>query len=370
MKSFLILIILSIAVAIGAGVVGHERNRDFVEKSLMAAVDSSGIIQGDQDGVSVRYDHFTVVVSGTVGSKNEKETLLSRLREAIGTGRVEDKLVVPAIEPVAVAPVSAAVPATPAAPAPLAEFRLEKAGDLVLVLAGVVPSEEVKSNFFTAAQRLAPELVTVENRLRVDAAVGSPAWIEGAPDLISRLVGSVQSPRMVIDRASAMVGGASDDRVALEEIRGEFNTLFGGFSTRRDELVYDEARPAPAIRLPLVFYMGPWEGKVLFEGSIPTAPQLKEIESAAAGAAGDTKIVSRLRVSPQTVNESWLPELPALVTALIEAGGDKVELVIVDGSLTISGTISDKVKKEAMTGLLEPVRAAGYRIVDELIVKP
>jgi len=109
---------------------------------------------------------------------------------------------------------------------------------------------------------------------------------------------------------------------------------------------------------------------VLFEGSIPTAPQLKDIVSAAVDAREAEKIVSRLRVSPQTVNEPWLSGLPGLVVALLESGGTAAELVIVDGTITLSGEIPDKDKKKPILDLLEPIRSAGYKVVDELAVKP
>jgi hypothetical protein len=365
MKATLLLILLSIAVSIGAGMAGRERHRLVIEKRLMAAVESSGIIAADSDGIAVRFDHLTGIVTGMVNSEEEKATLLARLGEVVGAGRLEDRLVVPAPEP---APVVA--PAAPPEPVLSPVFRLEKAGDLILVLAGTVPSEEVKSSFLGAAQRVAPELVTVEDRMRVDPAMSRPDWIAGTPDLIGRLVGSVQDPLLTIDGENAAIGGISDDRDALTSLGGEFSTLFAGFSKREDRLVHDASRPAPVTGLPLVFYMGPWEGKVLFEGSIPTAPQLKEIVSAASTAREAEKVVSRLRVSPQTVAEPWLSGLPGLVAALLESGGDATELVIVDGTIILTGEIPDKDKKKSILDLLEPIRSAGYKVVDELTVKP
>jgi hypothetical protein len=365
MKAFFLLILLSFAVAMGAGMVGRERNREAVEKRLMASVESSGIIVGEAGGIAVWFDHFTGVVTGKVGSEEEKRTILARLSESVGAGRFEDRLVISDPEPVAVM-----APRLPVALVAQASFRLEKVGDLVLLLGGVVPSAEIKSGFFAAAQRVAPEFFIVEDRIQVDEAVGSAGWIAGAPDLVSRLVGSVQEPRLLIDGKTATIGGSSDDRDALKALSGEFSVLFSAFSTRQDLLVYNEAKPSPVTRLPLVFYMGPWEGKVLFEGSIPTSPQLKEILSTATTVHSAEKVSSRLRVSPQTVNEPWLYSLPAIVTALLEGAGDKAELVIVDGSITLSGVVPDKGKREAILALLEPIRTAGYRVVVELKEKP
>jgi hypothetical protein len=365
MKASLLLILLSIAVSIGAGMAGRERHRVAIEKRLMEAVESSGIIAGESDGIAVQFDHFTGIVTGTVNSEEERASLLARLSEAIGAGRLEDRLVILEMEPVA-ALAPAAPPRTILSPV----FRLEKAGDLILVLAGTVPSEEIKSGFLSAAERVAPELFTVEDRMRVDPAMSRPDWITGTPDLIAKLVGRMQDPLLTVDGKVAAIGGASDDREALESLSAEFSMLFSDFDSRADRLVYDAARPAPVPELPLVFYMGPWEGKVLFEGSIPTAPQLKEIMSAATGARHEERIVSRLRVSPQTVAEPWLSGLPGLVGALLEAGGDSTELIIVDGTITLTGGIPDKEKKKAILSLLEPIRTAGYTVVDELTEKP
>ena len=206
--------------------------------------------------------------------------------------------------------------------------------------------------------------------MRVDPAMSRPDWITGTPALIARLVGRMQDPLLTVDGKVAAIGGASDDREALESLSAEFSMLFSDFDSRADRLVYDAARPAPVPELPLVFYMGPWEGKVLFEGSIPTAPQLKEIVSAATGARHEERIVSRLRVSPQTVAEPWLSGLPGLVGALLEAGGDSTELIIVDGTITLTGGIPDKEKKKAILSLLEPIRTAGYTVIDKLTEKP
>ena len=367
MKASLFLILLSIAVSIGAGMAGRERHRVAIEKRLMEAVESSGIIVDESGGIAVQFDHLTGIVTGTVHREEERAGLLERLSEAIGAGRLEDRLVILEMEPVAaLAPAPAAPPRTILSPL----FRLEKGGDLILVLAGTVPSEEIKSGFLSAAERVAPELFTVEDRMRVDPAMSRPDWITGTPALIARLVGRMQDPLLTVDGKVAAIGGASDDREALESLSAEFSVLFSDFDSRADRLVYDAARPAPVPELPLVFYMGPWEGKVLFEGSIPTAPQLKEIVSAATGARHEERIVSRLRVSPQTVAEPWLSGLPSLVGALLEAGGDSTELIIVDGTITLTGGIPDKEKKKAILSLLEPIRTAGYTVVDELTEKP
>ncbi|HQW30733.1 MAG TPA: hypothetical protein PK529_16180, partial [Verrucomicrobiales bacterium] len=96
MKPFFTLILISLAVAVGAGMWGREKNRMMIEKRLLAQVDASGIIKGASDGIEVRFDHFIGVVTGKVNSEEERRGLLSRLRESVGAGRIVDQLEVSA----------------------------------------------------------------------------------------------------------------------------------------------------------------------------------------------------------------------------------------------------------------------------------
>ena len=380
MKPFFTLILISLAVAVGAGMWGREKNRLMIEKRLLAQVDASGIIKGASDGIEVRFDHFTGVVTGKVNSEEERRGLLSRLRESVGGGRIVDQLEVPAhpSAPLPLPPTVAQIPAQPAPPAvavavaipPLtARLGLERGEGLTMILSGLVPSEKAKSDLSSAAQRVVPELITVENRISVDPSLKSPAWLDAVPELVANLIAGVQNPELRINEAVAQIGGATDDKEILKSLRSQFGAVFADYGKREDGLVFDEAKPAPGTRLPLVFYMGPWEGKVLLEGSIPALTQVKEIQNAAAATNGAEKVVSRLRVSPQTVDESWLYLVPSVVSALLDGNAGKAELIIVDHTFTLIGEMPDKAKKEALLELLEPVREAGYGVIDELKIK-
>ena len=104
----------------------------------MEAVESSGNLVDESGGITVQFDHLTGIVTGTVHREEERAGLLERLSEAIRAGRLEDRLVILEMEPVAaLAPAPAAPPRTILSPL----FSLEKGGDLILVLAGTVPSE-------------------------------------------------------------------------------------------------------------------------------------------------------------------------------------------------------------------------------------
>ena len=204
MKPFFTLILISLAVAVGAGMWGREKNRMMIEKRLLAQVDASGIIKGASDGIEVRFDHFTGMVTGKVNSEEERRGLLSRLRESVGAGRIVDQLEVSAHPSPPLPPIVAQIPAQPAPPAvaipPLtARLGLERGEGLTMILSGLVPSEKAKSDLSSAAQRVVPELITVENRISVDPSLKSPAWLDAVPELVANLIAGVQNPELTIN---------------------------------------------------------------------------------------------------------------------------------------------------------------------------
>ncbi len=313
--------VIAIAVAIGAGSLVREKERLAAELPLSSVMDSSG-------------------------RADDPEELLSGLIDFSPPGTVT---------------------AAPALPSP--RVSLTPGRDLRLILNGTVPTEEMKRQLFEAARKAAPELARVDDRVVVDPAVDSPPWLPGVPDLLGNLIATVQEPELRVDRTVAWIGGATDDKPGLKALRDEYQSLFSTRGKASDRLEFDETKPAPAPLLPLVLYMGTWEGKYLFEGSLPTLAQREAIRTAAIEVMGEKKVEDKLRVSARTVDEPWISMLPSVVSFLLKEGTGTMELVIADRTLSLSGELPGAEAKAKLLNLLEPVRSGGYEIRDELKIR-
>lgn len=253
------------------------------------------------------------------------------------------------------------------APAPSSpRVSLTPGRDLRLILNGTVPTEEMKRRLTESVRRAAPELATVDDRVVVDPAVDSPPWLPAVPDLLGNLVATVQEPELRVDRTVAWIGGATDDKTGLDALRQEYRSLFSTRGKASDRLQFDETKPAPSPLLPLVLYMGSWEGKYLFEGSLPTLAQREAILASATEVMGEKKVEDRLRVSTRTVDEPWISMLPSVVSFLLKEGTGTMELVVADRILSLSGELPGAEAKAKLLDLLEPVRSGGYEIRDGL----
>lgn len=305
-----------------------------------------------------------VAITAAVGTGSlvwEKERLsdvipLSSVLESSGRPDDPEAFIARQIE------ISAPVPPSP-------RFSLTPGRDLRFILHGTVPTEELKRRLFESAQNAAPELARVDDQVVVDPAVDSPPWLPGIPDLLGNLIATVQDPELRIDRTVAWIGGATDDESGLEALRNEYHSLFSTRPKSSDRLEFDKSKPAPSPYLPLVLYMGTWEGKYLFEGSIPSLSYREAIRDAAVEVMGEKKVEDRLRVSIRTVDEPWLYILPSVVSFLLKEGTGAMELVLSDRILSLSGELPGAESKTKLLDLLEPVRSGGYEIRDELTIR-
>lgn len=367
MKSLLQLILAAIVVALVGGGIGRGNNRVAVEKKLAGRVAASGITGKGSGDVTVVFDHLTGVVSGRVNSEEERRTLLARLRASIGAGRLSDHLerIVAPVDPVAQRrPGSETIPQIPPS------MSLLPGNGLAMILSGVVPSEDVKSGWFEAARRSAPELMKVENQIIVKPGVKMEPWVDLVPDFMERLFAGVQRPKIRVEASVAMIGGVTNDNAVLKSLRNEFSALLPEGHEILDQLELDKAMPSPQVRLPLVLYVGQNEGKFYLEGSLPDYLRRLALVDAVAAARGSESVVDRLVVSTHTVEEAWMALLPDLTTALFDPKTGDPELIVVDRTITLSGVVPDKELKSAIMGPLAAAEAAGYTVIDKLTVKP
>ncbi len=367
MKSLPLLIFAAILVALVGGGIGRGNNRVAVEKKLAGRVAASGITGKGSGGGTVVFDHFTGVVSGRVNSEEERRTLLARLRESIGAGRLSDHLerTVAPVDPVAQRrPGSETIPQIPPS------MTLLPGNGLAMILSGVVPSEDVKSGWFEAVRRSAPELLKVENQIIVKPGVTREPWVDLVPDFLERVFAGVQRPEIRVEASIAMIGGVTDDKAVLKSLRNEFSALLPDGHEIHDELELDEAMPSPQIRLPLVLYVGQNEGKFYLEGSLPVYLRRLALVDAVVAARGSESVVDRLVVSTHTVEEAWMDLLPGLTSALFDPTTVDPELTVVDRTVTVSGVVPDKELRNAIVDPLAAAEAAGYTVIDQLTVKP
>jgi hypothetical protein len=246
---------------------------------------------------------------------------------------------------------------------------METEEGMVLELRGVLPRAETRAAVLDSVSRAAPELVSVNDGIRLDPAADHPGWLDGVAALAGRLAGSVRNPELRFGSDLARIGGTSDREDDLVALRARFEALASASRRREDLLRLDPSRPAPETRMPLVLYLAPAEGAYRFEGSLPTYGLVRAASEAAAAAAGADRFSGNLRVSGRTVDEPWMASLPALVAALLEGEREGMELVLVDRSLTLKGEVPDEGTKERILALAKPAREAGYAVKDELTVK-
>lgn len=291
--------------------------------------------------------------------------------------RYESSIPAPALRTAAAVPVPmpARVPEAPRVepappPPPLpAAFSLAKGEGLTLELAGRLPPGEAAGRLRQRVAEAVPTLFEIRDRIETDPATPAPDWLPGLPEFAAELVGSVQEPALEIGESRARVGGKSDDREALGRLRDRFESLFASAPSRAVALDHDPAKPAPETRMPLVFYLGPEEGRYLVAASVPNAELREALADAARKAVGEERFTDRIRVSPDTVAEPWMDALPTLLASLLGEKNGAMELIIVDRGVELKGDLPDEATREALLKLLGPAREAGYGVKDELRVK-
>lgn len=291
--------------------------------------------------------------------------------------RYESSIPAPALPTAAAVPVPMPTPArVPEAPRveppppPLpATLSLAIGEGLTLELSGRLPPGEAAGRLRQRVAEAVPKLFEIHDTISIDPAAPVPDWLPDLPDFAAELVGSVQDPVLEIGEGGARVGGKSDDREALGELRDRFESLFASAPSRAVALDYDAAKPAPETRMPLVLYLGPEEGRYLVAASVPTAALREALADSVEKAVGEERFTDRIRVSPDTVEEPWMDALPTLLGSLLGEKNGAMELIIVDRGVELKGELPDEAAREALLELLAPAREAGYGVRDELRVK-
>lgn len=119
---------------------------------------------------------------------------------------------------------------------------------------------------------------------------------------------------------------------------------------------------------PFVLSVTPWEDGVLLHGSLPEREQLVSLEAAAKEALGEGRVVSRLKVSPQTIREPWVGTLPGLVAEFLSGWNGRTELSIVDGKIILQGDLDSRERYVALRERLQERQPAALAIADRLRV--
>lgn len=292
--------------------------------------------------------------------------------------RYESSIPAPRVRAAAALPVPVApavptpkpVPETPPPPPPPpATFSLMPGDGLTLRLEGRLPPGELTGLLRERISAAVPELVQVDDRIETDPAVAAPDWLPELPELAANLVGSVHDPGMTIAGPGATISGSSDDKMALTRLRNRFHSLFGNVAVREESLAYDAAKPAPETRMPLVFYLGPEEGRYLVAASVPTAELRESIGAAMRDIVGEERFTDRIRVSPATVEEDWMRSLPEWLPLLLAEKNGAMELVVVDRGIELKGDLPDEATRKSLIEMFAPARKAGYGIKDGFRVK-
>lgn len=119
---------------------------------------------------------------------------------------------------------------------------------------------------------------------------------------------------------------------------------------------------------PFVLSVTPWEGGVLLHGSLPEREQLVSLEAAVKEALGEGRVVSRLKVSPQTTREPWVGTLPGLVAEFLSGWNGRTELSIVDGKIILQGDLDSRGRYVELRERLQERQPAALEIGDRLRV--
>lgn len=292
--------------------------------------------------------------------------------------RYESSIPAPRVRTASALPVSMSVPQAlpkpapapePPAPAPPATFSLVSGDGLTLHLSGRLPPGDLTGLLRERIASAVPELVEVKDRIEIDPAVASPDWLPELPELAASLVGSVRDPGLTVTGPGATISGSSDDKMALTRLRNRFHSLFGSLPVREEALAFDAARPAPETRMPLVFYLGPEDGRYLVAASVPTVELRESIGAAMREVVGGERFTDHIRVSPATVEEDWMKSLPEWLPLLLAEKNGAMELVVVDRGIELKGDLPDEDTRKSLIELFAPAKRAGYGIKDGLRVK-
>lgn len=282
----------------------------------------------------------------------------------------------PAVNPIPPPPVTSAEASplpkpggdTTSAEPRAAWFELERGEGLTLQLTGTLRDGHVRSRLVESARRKVPELVEVVDGIEVDPSAAAIPGLDHLPGLVEALVSGTRDPFLRVEPEAARIGGSGGDEQLLAAIRGAFDSLSRDFKNHEDLLRFDPDRPVPETRMPLVLYLGTIDGTYVFEGSLPTMEQREALVAAGVEAVGPERFADHLRVSPSTVDETWMASLPALVGGLLDQPHGAMELIVVDRSVTLRGEVSDEKTKESLMKLADPAREAGYVVADGLTV--
>ena len=122
-----------------------------------------------------------------------------------------------------------------------------------------------------------------------------------------------------------------------------------------------EPEPAPSqiesepqrVKLPFVMHVGPHEGGLMMQGSIPSKELLGATLDAAKSSVPEREVFNRMKFSPNTEVKPWLFLLPEFVRIYFKHSGPDSEMVIVDNRLILNGHVRDENSVKTLSSLAE-----------------
>lgn len=293
--------------------------------------------------------HFSLsreglLLSGTVSSEEAKQEISSALA-GLSSGlapKIELEVVVPRTRPM--------------------EFSFSSSGKEGVVVEGRLPDE---SSLNALRSGFAGATVPVIDRLTVDPATMTAAWMAAVPQLLKNLLPEIKNGATVILKDGKLT-------VSGELLSAEARArVLSGLSPLQDagiEILDQLTVKAPSPTIPPTLALKRREGEVIVSGTVGSDAQKTLIlDAVKAGNPPPVKVLDLLKIDDQVMVLDGGRTLPAVLQSL-SGGAATYELSA--KQLVLQGEMATQAMKENLLALATPFSKAGYRIVDKLTVRP
>lgn len=224
---------------------------------------------------------------------------------------------------------------------------------------GVMP-ETVRPEILSVLEDIA-EGRTVLNSLDTAERVRNAPWLGGVLEFVPQFSAEVESGTLNVTGDTLTLEGIILDAERRAALTDAATALTSGLVITNNLAIAEPLLPEPDIRITLQ------NGVITLSGNVPEE-FIPTIVAAAADLYGTANVVNNLRAALTTTPE-WL-------TRLAEALGDlaaditSFDIVIVNGTLTVLGEVSDAAAHSDFMARLESLLGGVFELRDEVVILP
>ncbi len=368
MKGCISTLLLAFLAAIIAAFIGRSCHQEGVETALNQRVAEQ--IQQEYPGISVKYDHFTAVVTG-VASADQVGEIRDRIDELSGdNGRIHFAVTDPSGRPL-----------LPDGPKDPWNLTIQRSGDKLL-LDGIVNSEQTKDILNANAEKVSG--VTVDNQLKISEDTRALSVVGAAVDSIPALMNAASDARLVATAKQVTISGLVDDSGTKKRLLSLFTPDVWQGAKIVDQLTVKpkpvaptpdpvpDPEPDPEPEKPKRDQPSSLsllrKGDTLTLSGIVDTPATKNQIAKSAEAPGLT-VVNNIEVSETHLAPTHLAPAVAAIPALMSASQNG-QLDISPKRVVVNGEVKDQPAKTKLMGFFAADKWPGTEIVDQVKVLP